>query len=328
MERRPADSVEVTQDSAGGLALTNVPMAAETETVGTVRARLETMRHDMIDPVLVTGADGRLIGVVELRTLLVSKPAMPLAQLMRTDWPIAPAETDQEHAVEMARKAGIPALPVVGDDGRPLGCIPPHRLLEIQSREHREDIHRYAGMLRNHGAERALESHPMSRLKLRMPWLLIGLALSTFGTALMASFEDAIKANVAIAFYIPALVYLTDAIGTQTEAIAVRGFSLRDWPIGRTLMLETMTGGLIGLTLGLIAFAAVAATTGSPRMAVGVGLTLLAAGTLASALGLLLPWILAKAGIDPAFGSGPVATILQDLLTLLIYFHVMRLVLA
>lgn len=328
MEQKPAASARAAKDTAAALAVVDVPVASRSETAAAVRARLEAQQYDLIDPVLVIGRDGRLAGVIALRTLFSAAAQAPLAQLLRTDWPVVRSTTDQEHAVEMARKARVPALPVVDASGRPLGCIPPERLLEIQSREHHEDVHRFVGMLRNHSAERALESAPLSRVKLRLPWLLIGLILSTFGTALMASFEEALKANVAIAFYIPALVYLTDAIGTQTEAVAVRGFSLRDWPIRRTLLLETVTGGLIGLTLGAIAFAAVALSTGNPRMAFGVGLTLLAAGTLASTLGLLLPWALARFGVDPAFGSGPVATILQDVLTLLIYFHIMTRVLA
>jgi magnesium transporter len=35
-----------------------------------------------------------------------------------------------------------------------------------------------------------------------------------------------------------------------------------------------------------------------------------------------LPWLLDAAGLDPAFGSGPLATVIQDLLTILIYFAI------
>jgi magnesium transporter len=59
------------------------------------------------------------------------------------------------------------------------------------------------------------------------------------------------------------------------------------------------------------------------RLAIGVALALFAASAIASMLGLLLPWLLARVGADPAFGSGPVATIIQDVLTIAIYFAVM-----
>jgi magnesium transporter len=85
-----------------------------------------------------------------------------------------------------------------------------------------------------------------------------------------------------------------------------------------------VTGALIGLTLGLLSVLGVWATFGNLTVGVGVGLSLFAGGTLASGIGLLLPWGLSRLNIDPAFGSGPVATILQDALTILIYFLVMK----
>lgn len=163
-----------------------------------------------------------------------------------------------------------------------------------------------------------------------MPWLLVGLALSSGATALMASYEQTLQKNVVIAFFIPALVYLTDAIGTQTEAITVRGLSIRHRPLASILLNELLTGALIGLALAVLAVIATAIAFGNVFIGIGVGLSLLAAGTMACGIGLVLPWVLSKAGIDPAFGAGPVATILQDVLTIAIYLvimtHVMGLV--
>jgi magnesium transporter len=139
----------------------------------------------------------------------------------------------------------------------------------------------------------------------------------------MASYEQALQANVLIAIFIPALVYITDAIGTQTEAIAVRGLSLRQRPLAYILGGEVITGALIGLALGVLATLGIWLVFGSLTAGLGVGLSLFFAGTIASAVGLSLPWVLSKLGIDPAFGSGPVATIVQDTITILIYFVVM-----
>lgn len=65
---------------------------------------------------------------------------------------------------------------------------------------------------------------------------------------------------------------------------------------------------------------------GDIAIAVGIGFSLATAGVLASGIGLLFPWILLRIGLDPAFGAGPVATIVQDVLTIVIYFLVMTLV--
>jgi magnesium transporter len=86
---------------------------------------------------------------------------------------------------------------------------------------------------------------------------------------------------------------------------------------------EILTGGSKGLASGAIAFFGIWAVFGNATIGFGVGPSLGVAGTLASAIGLLLPCALSQLDIDPAFGSGPVATILQDALTILTYFIVM-----
>jgi magnesium transporter len=146
-------------------------------------------------------------------------------------------------------------------------------------------------------------------------------------TLVVAFFERQLQSRVAIAFFIPGIVYLADAIGTQTEAIAVRGLSLSHAPIRQLVMGELRTGLLIGLTLGALSFPAVWLMFGDVRLGLSVGLALLVAGAVATTIGLLFPWALERLGRDPAFGSGPIATIVQDVLSLVIYFGLATLLL-
>lgn len=316
-------------DSAGHLAVPGVPVAAAEERAASLRDRLPWSQLDAIDLVLVTGAAGRYVGVVEIKTLLAAAPDARLGELVESDWPVVRPDTDQEHAAAAASRAAVSALPVVATDGRPVGVLAAVQLLEAMAAEHREDVDRLVGIVKeSRGARHALEDPPLHRVRQRLPWLLVGLALSTGATALMASYERALHENVAIAFFIPALVYLTDAIGTQTEAIAVRGLSLSKKPLASILISELLTGGIIGLLLGGIAALAIWLTFADARLGLGVGISLLVAGTIASGVGLVLPWLLSRFDIDPAFGSGPVATIVQDLLTILVYFLVVGRVMA
>jgi magnesium transporter len=311
-------------ETAGHLALRRVPVLPASRTVGEARALLRSAEFQSVDLILLTDPSGRHVASVELRRLVENDDATPLAAIARVDWPAVPAGMDQEEAANIAIREKATVLPVVADDGRPIGVLAAHTLIDVLGREHREDVHRIAGILRERaGARHALEDPPLSRVARRLPWLMTGLALSTVATGVMASFETALQANVMIAFFIPAIVYLTDAIGTQTEAIAVRGLSSRDVPILTLLGSEIVTGGIIGLLLGVIAFAGVWAVFGNLAIATGVGVSLLAAGALASGIGLLFPWTLTRLGVDPAFGAGPVATIVQDVLTIMIYFVVM-----
>ena len=310
-------------ETAGRLALRSFPTASLSDTIATVRSRLALGGHEVVDLVLVTDAAGHHQGVVELKQIVQARDDDMIASMMRTDWPTVLPETDQEHAVEAASSADVGVLPVVARDGKPLGVLPPRVLLDVLAREHREDVHRIVGIFgEQKGATQALEGPPLRRAAGRLPWLLVGLAMSTVAVGVMAQFEEVLKADVKIAFFIPALVYLADAVGTQTEAIAVRGLSLRKVSLFRVLAMEVVTGALIGMALALIAALGLWIAFGNMSLAIGVGVSLFCAATVACAVGLILPWSLSRMDVDPAFGSGPVATIIQDVLTILIYFTV------
>jgi magnesium transporter len=141
-------------------------------------------------------------------------------------------------------------------------------------------------------------------------------------TFVVARFERILEARVAVAFFVPGQVYIADAIGTQTETIAVRGLSLSRAPLSHLLAGELKAGFLIGLVLAGLIFPAVWLVFGDLRLAVAVASAVMVAGATATSIGLFLPWILSQAGRDPAFGSGPVATVIQDILSLFIYFMI------
>jgi magnesium transporter len=193
--------------------------------------------------------------------------------------------------------------------------------MDILRREHVEDLHRLAGITRESAdARNALEEAPLRRARHRLPWLVVGLGGSMVATFIVARFETTLAVKPELAFFIPGLVYLADAIGTQSEAVAVRGLSLSHVGIGRLIGSELRTGLLIGMVLALLAFPMIWLAFGEPRLAAAVTLALAGASVVASVLGLALPWLLARTGSDPAYGSGPLATIVQDVLSLLIYF--------
>jgi magnesium transporter len=158
----------------------------------------------------------------------------------------------------------------------------------------------------------------------RLPWLIVGLVGSGVATATMASMERTLQAHVTIAFFVPALVYLADAIGTQTESVAVRGLSLTRAGLAPLLLGELRTGGLIGLILAALTFPAIWLAFGDLRLASAVALSIVAAGTFANGIGMLFPWLLQHLGYDPAYGTGPASTVVQDVCTILIYFALIK----
>ena len=300
-------------------------LARPGETASAVLARLAAEKPASVELVLVTGKDSRLVGVVPIARLFAAPAGETLAKIAERNFPAVTTDTDQEHAASAALHHGVDALPVVDAEGRALGVMPAQALLQVLRREHVEDLHRLAGIQREAAqARHAIEDPPLRRARHRLPWLAVGLAGSALATAAMASFESTLRATIAVAFFVPAIVYLADAIGTQTEAIAVRRLSLTRRGIGHLLSGELRTGMLLGATLGIASFFPVWLVFGDPRLAAAVATAIFTAGTMAAGLGLLLPWWIARSGRDPAFGSGPLATVIQDILSLLVYFGVVR----
>ena len=150
---------------------------------------------------------------------------------------------------------------------------------------------------------------------------------------LIGWFETQLQVNILLAFFIPGIVYLADAVGTQTETIVVRGLSL-GVPMGRMISRELVAGFAIGAALAIIAGPFVWSRRcvmpfpwpGDPQMGLSVGLSVLAACSTATLAAMALPWLFDSFGLDPAFGSGPLATVVQDLLSIWIYLSTTTLI--
>ena len=296
-------------------------LARADDTVASLRRRVREHHLTRWELVCVVDAQQRLLGTLTGPELLALPDDAVLQRAARRDHPRVAPGTDQERMASVALHHGATAVPVVDDDGRLVGVVGAATLMDILRREHVEDLHRLAGISREDvQARQALEAPPLRRLRHRLPWLAVGLLGSMVATAVVSRFESALAAKPALAFFVPGLVYLADAIGTQSEAIAVRGLSLSHARLPQLLGAELRTGALIGAVLALLALPMVWAVFGDLRLATAVAGALFGASTVASSLGLLLPWALSRLGTDPAYGSGPLATIVQDVLSLLIYF--------
>ncbi|MGD9600751.1 MAG: magnesium transporter [Gammaproteobacteria bacterium] len=294
------------------------------ERVEVVWRRLRDSARGPVELICTVDDTGRLDGAVSVSRLFAHRDGA-IGSLADTRFPRVHPGDDQEHAASLALHHGVDSLPVVDAEGHLLGVMTSQALLQVLRREHVEDLHRLAGIAREEAQTRhAIEDPPLRRARHRLPWLVVGLMGSALATSVMVAFESLLSANVAVAFFVPAIVYLADAIGTQTEAIAVRRLSLTRTGIAQLLGSEARTGALIGSAIGALAFAMSYLAFGDARLAAAVGVSILVAGAIAATLGLAIPWLLASCGVDPAFGSGPVATVLQDVLSILVYFAVLQ----
>jgi magnesium transporter len=298
----------------------DIPQAAADTPVNSVIRSLQGQRFECADTVFVTDPEGRLEGIVRINDLLANSER-PIGEIMEPQHEAVRSGDDQEQIAVLAMQLNMIAVPVVDNDERLIGAVPPEALFRILRDEHMEDLQRLAGIAPHaRGPAVALRAPLFDRFRRRLPWLVFGLFASSIITFVMVGFEQALSTNVAVAFFVPALVYIAGAIGTQAVSVAVQGLSTENISIKALLQDELVIGVAIGASLGLISSILVFAAFGDSMLSLAVGLAVLTGGTMSAVVGFGLPWVFNHFDFDPALGSGPICTIIQDVSSLLIYF--------
>jgi magnesium transporter len=299
-----------------------VPTAEAGQTAAEARNGLAGGSFESAREVVVLDAGGAAVGLVALETLLAAPGDRPLAEIMRRELPAVTFETDEEIAAHAMVESGAGCLVVTAADGRFGGLILPEQMLPVLLAEHDRDLARLGGSLPGPRQARGAAQEPVARrLWHRLPWLLIGLLGAMASAVLMGAFDERLEANVLIALFVPAIVYMADAVGTQTETLLIRALAV-GVSVRAIVFRELVTGIVIGVAIGTAFFAFAAVGWGDVEVALAVGLALVASCTIATGVAMLLPTLFVRLKIDPAFGSGPLATVIQDLLSILAYFAV------
>ena len=235
-------SITASPTRALAFASTRVPIAHIGENVGEVRDRL--VGGDRLESAtqIAVVHDGRLRGLVRIEDLLSAARDLPVISLMDSDPPVIAPGMDQEAVAAKAVQQQESSLAVVGPDGRFVGLIPPFRTPGVLLEEHREDMARLSGYLHQSAGARASSSEGLAlRFWHRFPWLLVGLIGALAAAGIVASFERGLASHLELAFFIPGIVYIADAVGTQTETLVVRGLSV-GIPVGGVMRRELLTG--------------------------------------------------------------------------------------
>lgn len=305
---------------AAGLSTARVPTFASSQTVAEARRAMAGQSFDFVDVVVLD--QGRLIGLVAASRLLEAGEEALLGELAEPDPAvIRPGDPEEPAAWAMVRRRQG-ALAVVEADGSFVGLVPPHALVGRLLAQHDEDAARLGGYLASSGRARLSAEEPVRRRLLhRLPWLLVGLVGAMASAVLVGSFEAQLDKKVLLAFFVPAVVYMADAVGTQTETLLIRGMSAQI-DMRKVIRRELLTGVLIGILIGLAFFGFALIGWGDFDVALAVALALTASCSIATSVATVLPRLLARLGSDPAFGSGPLATIVQDLLSIAVYLAI------
>jgi magnesium transporter len=295
------------------------PMFYEFPNQKLIVSTLTEKHFDCIELIFICSKDQKLAGAIHTKEILIEKPESNLAKFL---FKVIPIQTNDslENAANLAASQHINCLPVVNVEGKLIGVLTAETIIQTLKEEHTSDLQVISGIRQNVIRKKFKKNlHTLPYIAQRIPWLLVGVAGSYFTSVLMSSFNHVLEKHISMVFFIPGIVYLADAIGTQTETFTIRSMTLTKTTLKQNLSKEILSGIIIGIILGLLSFLLCIISGFEPRVGLVLLFSMSLTGIFSSLTGVFLPWTISKFGYDPAFGSGPLATILQDILSLLVY---------
>lgn len=310
-----------------------VPVVFTTDTVAEVEDRLrdQASDYDTISYVYVTNKAKKLTSVLSLRELYLMDKKRDLKRVSKKNLVTAYAKARPVEVANIALKHSIKAVPVVDDAGRFLGVVPPDTIMKILSLEHTRDVLRLAGVRHKHKTahEAVLHDGAAAHVKMRLPWLVLGLLGGVGAAMVVGFFEETLADELMLAAFIPAVVYMADAVGSQTQMLFVRTLSLRnDLVLFSYLKRELFVNSVLGLILSVMIFGAGYLAANSLEIGFVVAVSIFLTIIFSVLVAIFLPWFFYKNGKDPAIASGPLATVVRDILSLCIYLLVATIVLS
>ena len=287
--------------------------------------RASGLDSDAIYTIFVTDAGGRLLGTLEMRTLLAARDDATLESLMDTAFYAVKTGDDQQEAAMLVRKYDLISLPVTDESGRLVGAIGVNNIVDVIEEEDTEDFERMAALVPNEDDYAA--SSVWTLALHRLPWLLILMASSVLCAWLIQSYEALLLASAMGGVMVSNMPMLMDTggnAGSQSSTLIIRAMALGDLSprdTGVALGKELLTSLICGLGLGAVNFLRMVWISGNTKLeAAAISLAVCLTVIVANSLGALLPMLARLLRIDPALMAGPLLTTVVDVLSLMILF--------
>lgn len=310
------------EDTAGGIMAKEFVAVNQDSTVDEAIQEIRRKSEEVEDVYNVYAVDKirKLVGIVSLKDLILSKPDTRISQIMDRDVISVPTRLDQEEVANIAKRYDLVAIPVVDDKGLLVGRITFDDLADVMEEEASEDIQRMAGIT---DEEVFRETSPFRIIRVRLPWLLVGFTGELISASILRHFEASMSEIIASAFFIPIIMAMGGNAGIQSSTIMVRGIATGEisiYRIWRRLMRELFVAFINGIICGILIMIAIALIFNKINFGIILAIAMLTVIINASFTGAIVPIILKKLNIDPAIATGPFITTSNDVIGLLIYF--------
>ncbi|OWY66243.1 magnesium transporter [cyanobacterium TDX16] len=300
----------------------------------TVTQALERIRYlakntETIYYLYVTDAARRLTGTLSLRDLVTADPQETIGEIMTRDAICVHTDTDQEEVARLIQRYDFLAVPVVDREQRLVGIVTVDDVIDIIQQETTEDIYALGGGVQS-GGDGYFQSNLFSIARKRVVWLFVLLITNTVTGTIIKAEEEILQKVVTLAAFIPLLTGTGGNVGAQSSTVVIRGMNtdeIRALGPAQVVIREALAGLLLGSMLGTVATIWAFFLQGNLSVAIAVGASLVAISVLASVSGSALPFLFRLLGLDPALMSAPFITTAVDVLGVLIYFNLARVIL-
>lgn len=293
----------------------------------TVKQAIEYYRKVAIDKeetdiCFVTDTKKKLVGIISLKTLILSKDDSYIQDEMDTNFVSVLTLDDQEEIAALFRKYDLTTMPVVDHEDRLVGVITVDDIVDVIDQENTEDIQKMAAM--NPSDEEYLKESVISLAKHRILWLLVLMISATFTGLVIKKYEDILQSAVYLATFIPMLMDTGGNAGSQSATLVIRGIALEEIKfsdIFKVIWKELRVSILVGFILSAVNFIRIYYFTRSGlETSLVVAISMFLTVIMAKVVGGVLPLVAKSLKIDPAIMASPLITTIVDTAALIIFF--------
>ncbi|TNF09335.1 MAG: magnesium transporter [Bacillota bacterium] len=288
---------------------------------------------DYIDSLFVIDHDKKVVGVIDLRDLIIARSQQTLTDIMNDDYHFVYDDDTIEKAVQTVRDYDRNAIPVLNHTHQIVGIVTGDDIFDEIIESHEYDYQKMA-LLNDHESS----SSALTRSKQRLPWLMIAVVLNLLIASFLSIFEATLAEVTALVLFQPLILGMAGNIGTQSLAVTILGFHLETFDDKKMpkkhVLKEVSIGFLNSMTLSILSFGFVylflsiipTGTQSASAIAFVVFIAVFTSMFISATMGVLVPILLKKFGNDPAVASGPIMTTINDVVALVIYFGLATLV--
>lgn len=318
------------EDTAGGLMAKELVKVYETWTVAGCMRRIRGQAKDVtrVHSIYVVNKEEKLIGRLSLKDLIVAKSTQKIAEISNSNVDYVNVNENVEEVARLMAKYDLEAIPVIQSDDNKvlLGRITIDDIVDVMKEEADKDYQMAAGITSDVEADDSI----LQLTRARLPWLFLGLIGGIGAFLIMEGFEGLFTGKAVILFFFtPLIAAMAGNVGVQSSAIIVQGLANDDvrGSVNSRLIKEMLLAALNGVILALFLFLFVWAFKGEIITALAISISLVAVIIIAGLIGTFVPLFLNKRGIDPAIATGPFITTSNDILGILLYFWIAKMIL-